>query len=201
MKFKLALHVVHTIDLQGAGIGGGYPSFRLLRLWIQKGKQWGVSLWQFDVLGEVTAKSDAILTVADLESLEKKARARVEQVRGTGRNSLVDMRTDAAALSAVEHFQGVTRELLRAKYGRYLQEGKTEQKKPDISTDAKGFANAANQAPPGTVVRVKMEVVAFFCLRQRPKEGGEKKVCILVTLAGGACLSHNGQGAGGQGGK
>lgn len=50
VKFKMPLHVIHTIDLHD--ISDKCPSLRYLRLFINKSEMgWGVSIWQFDVYG------------------------------------------------------------------------------------------------------------------------------------------------------
>lgn len=50
VKFKMPLHVIHTIDLND--ISEKCPSLRYLRLFINKSEMgWGVSIWQFDVYG------------------------------------------------------------------------------------------------------------------------------------------------------
>eukprot|EP00929_Paragymnodinium_shiwhaense_P013368 TRINITY_DN121229_c0_g1_i1.p1 TRINITY_DN121229_c0_g1~~TRINITY_DN121229_c0_g1_i1.p1 ORF type:complete len:248 (+),score=35.24 TRINITY_DN121229_c0_g1_i1:84-827(+) len=47
VKFKMPLHVIHTIDLPTTQI-----TFKYLRLYIARpGHGWGVSLWQFNVWG------------------------------------------------------------------------------------------------------------------------------------------------------
>jgi len=59
LKKPVPLHIIHTLDVTGLGLGatttGGKnrnPSFRYIRLFITKpARGWGVSLWQFDVLG------------------------------------------------------------------------------------------------------------------------------------------------------
>lgn len=50
VKYKMSLHIKDTIDFNNIDI----KPFRYLRLYIVKPAHfWGVSLWQFDVYGEV----------------------------------------------------------------------------------------------------------------------------------------------------
>ena len=57
LKKPVPLHIIHTLDVTGLGPSSSAmvarnPSFRFLRLFIIKpARGWGVSLWQFDVLG------------------------------------------------------------------------------------------------------------------------------------------------------
>lgn len=52
VKFKMPLHITHTIHLEDAATGMSCPPLRYLRVFINKpGRGWGVSIWELDVYG------------------------------------------------------------------------------------------------------------------------------------------------------
>lgn len=52
VKFKMPLHITHTIHLEDALTGTSCPPLRYLRVFINKpGRGWGVSIWELDVYG------------------------------------------------------------------------------------------------------------------------------------------------------